>query len=879
MRWGTVLAGAFVFLVAADAAAADTWTTPHPGVRHLRRTTGTPWRIFALEIDLCHDGVALRATKSGERQRTVSSFAALVDAEAAINGDFFSYTDYSTSGLAVGGGEPWTDTTDTGDSGFVAFGRGRAEVWAPNEALAEPASWMRDVVSGKRPLVRDGVVYPQNEGDLCTVRHPRTAAGLSADGRTLILAVVDGRSTSSAGMTCTELGALMKELGAHDASNLDGGGSTTMWIAGDGVVNSPSDGAQRVVGNHLSVQASGANEPGSCDRSWEEAGLHSDAQGGSTSSDIDGDGMADLCARAGAGIRCRLAADDFVADVVGPEWSDALGWDDPANWSTLRTGDIDGDGRADLCARADDGIICRTSVTGVLADAVEGPALDDASGFGDASRWSTLRMADTSGDGRDDLCAMTDAGFACWRAEGDAFASEPIVIADLVALDRPSLYGSIRTGDVDADGRTDVCARREDGISCWHATESGFGAATSGPAWSDANGWDRVEYWSTIRMVDVDGDRRSDLCARAAAGLVCHLSTGDGWSEPIAGPTWSDDSGWWDYANYSSIRFGDLDGDGDHDVCARANAGIRCSMFADGAFGASFDGPALADDGGWGSIRFFSTLRLADIDGDGMADLCGRAQAGVQCWPSTGTEFAAVPIMGPGWSDESGWDAPQYYATMRMSTPAPRCHLEERCDDGIDDDCDGEIDEGCDDGSDDDTGTGGGSTAGDAGESDPSGGAASDSGATDTDALPTTFGEDAAGDGCACAAQPQGGAFTLLVLAYPLSSLARRRRRARRHAQSAPISCLHASLLRIDPCTCRCVLQPDGNRGRDRRHDHGDLECHRRHHAVDDDEHGHERRHGSHEPDRPDRADGLVEHRSRHLRRHDRPRPGELRQR
>lgn len=47
---------------ASSARAADKWTTPHPGVRHLYRTSSTPWRIFALEIDLCAQGVSLRAT-------------------------------------------------------------------------------------------------------------------------------------------------------------------------------------------------------------------------------------------------------------------------------------------------------------------------------------------------------------------------------------------------------------------------------------------------------------------------------------------------------------------------------------------------------------------------------------------------------------------------------------------------------------------------------------------------------------------------------------------------------------------------------------------------------------------------------------------------
>lgn len=84
---------------------------------------------------------------------------------------------------------------------------------------------------------------------------------MSEDGRHVVLAVVDGRSTTSRGMRCDELGTLMKELGAHDAINLDGGGSTTMWMKSAGVLNSPSDGSERTVSNHLAIQAEGGVRP------------------------------------------------------------------------------------------------------------------------------------------------------------------------------------------------------------------------------------------------------------------------------------------------------------------------------------------------------------------------------------------------------------------------------------------------------------------------------------------------------------------------------------------------------------------------------------------------------------------------------------------
>ncbi|MBK6922964.1 MAG: phosphodiester glycosidase family protein [Deltaproteobacteria bacterium] len=746
-----------LWLAASNASAADTWTTPKPGIRYLERTVNTPNRIFAMEIDLCHDGVSIRATKSAERQRTVSSFAGLVGADAAVNGDFFSYEDYHTSGMAIGAGERWADTADTSGSGFVAFGRGRVEVWPPAPVLAAPEPWMRELVSGRRPLVEDGVPYEGDDLELCINRHPRTAAGVTADGRTLLLVVVDGRSGISVGMTCAELGELMVDLGAYQASMLDGGGSSTMWIEGMGVQNSPSDGSQRVVGNHLGVFATGSGEPGSCDRSWEESNLHAEFSDASTTSDVDGDGRDDVCARAAAGVRCVLSAADAAApddglgtELIGPALTDDDGWDDPTRYGSLRMGDIDGNGRADLCARDATGVRCFLSQGVGLDTEIAGPALGDEQGWSKPEYGSTLRLADIDGDGRDDLCARAKAGLMCWRSRGDGFADEAIVLPELgddAGFDAESLYGTIRTADIDADARVDVCARTTAGMRCWPSTGDGFGAAIDGPAWSDDAGWSRVEYWSTIRLVDLDGDRRADLCARAADGIHCNLSSGTDFATEILGPVWADDSGWWDYSNYSTIRFADIDGDGDLDLCARANAGLRCAAFEGDGFAEAFAGPALSDDTGWSSIRFFSTLRFADIDGDGMADLCARAAAGLRCWTSRGDGFADTAIVGPAWSDDSGWKAQTYYESVRAVDTRARCIVEEVCGNDRDDDCDGATDEDCS--AEDTGGAATGDGTGDDGGEASSGGGGTTGGSSD-DGLPDGFGESEGGGGCAC---------------------------------------------------------------------------------------------------------------------------------
>lgn len=98
----------------------------------------------------------------------------------------------------------------------------------------------------------------------------------------------------------------------------------------------------------------------------------------------------------------------------------------------------------------------------------------------------------------------------------------------------------------------------------------------------------------------------------------------------------------------------------------------------------------MADAGGWHEQRYFGSFRVADVTGDGKAEICGRGAAGVVCWPFDGTAFGAS-IDGPDWSSASGWDAPKYYVTLQAAggcVPHPEsCNVK-------DDDCDGEIDEG-----------------------------------------------------------------------------------------------------------------------------------------------------------------------------------------
>jgi hypothetical protein len=253
------------------ARATDTWSDPFPGVKRLHRVTGNQ-DINVLVVDLCAPGVGVRATAAGEKGRTVGSFGALVGAQAAVNGDFYA-SGYATNGPAMHAGAGWGGE----DHGYVApvqFGARRVAM-APHEDQGGVAPWALEVVSGHPTILSGGAPRDNNGDPLCTNRHPRTAIGFSADKRTMVLVVVYGRAANRIGMTCDELGALFVELGASDALNLDGGGSSTMWLAGAGVVNHPSDGQQRVVANHLGVYASGGGDAPFCPnrrpRGWLDA--------------------------------------------------------------------------------------------------------------------------------------------------------------------------------------------------------------------------------------------------------------------------------------------------------------------------------------------------------------------------------------------------------------------------------------------------------------------------------------------------------------------------------------------------------------------------------------------------------------------------------
>jgi peptidoglycan/xylan/chitin deacetylase (PgdA/CDA1 family) len=252
--------------------------------------------------------------------------------------------------------------------------------------------------------------------------------------------------------------------------------------------------------------------------------------------DVDGDARADLCGMKKSGIVCALATTPLA-------FGAARAWLPGAPpYATLLLGDVDGDGKADACGRVPGAIACARSAGAafepartwlqVPPDVDGGP--ESAGGF--RSRETTLVLADVDGDGRADICGTSARGIDCALSRRTSFApatrwSQGVDFsdADVVPWAKNAAYGgTIRFGDLNGDGRADVCGRGPAGVVCALSTGRGFTTTT---VWlrtgmADADGWLDAppERVASVRLADINGDRRADLCTDSPAGVVCGLA-------------------------------------------------------------------------------------------------------------------------------------------------------------------------------------------------------------------------------------------------------------------------------------------------------------------------------------------------------------------
>jgi uncharacterized protein YigE (DUF2233 family) len=246
----------FALLFSAAVAYAD-WESVGPGVdyQEFRRDKID---IHVTRIDLTNDRISIIGTRESERGTRVSEFGKKYKALAAINGDYFD-DNFNPIGTTVGPCGEWEGVRHNKREGLIAVGEDGTSITRQTEMdPKDPApEGVETAISGWPALVVkcDALSSKQLPGSDAFTRapHPRTAVGLSRDRKTMYFVVADGRRTGVPGVTLAQLASFMAdELDACSAMNLDGGGSSAMWVDGR-IINRPSDGVERPVANHLGV--------------------------------------------------------------------------------------------------------------------------------------------------------------------------------------------------------------------------------------------------------------------------------------------------------------------------------------------------------------------------------------------------------------------------------------------------------------------------------------------------------------------------------------------------------------------------------------------------------------------------------------------------
>ncbi|HNT36905.1 MAG TPA: phosphodiester glycosidase family protein, partial [bacterium] len=199
--------------------------------------------VSYLDVDLNNPNVSVQFPYlPSSRQRTSAMIPSQFSGSVGgINGTYFdtsgtgghvTYLRVNGSVIPPGGSlfSPWgyEGALALNASDVASIQRIPSGGWANN--VTHP-----DIMACGPLLIVDGTIpsaYLTSIGSHCTSRHPRSAVGITADYH-LILLVADGRTEMADGMTCEELAQVMAQLGCPNALNLDGGGSSTLWGAGE----------------------------------------------------------------------------------------------------------------------------------------------------------------------------------------------------------------------------------------------------------------------------------------------------------------------------------------------------------------------------------------------------------------------------------------------------------------------------------------------------------------------------------------------------------------------------------------------------------------------------------------------------------------------
>jgi hypothetical protein len=317
-----------------------------------------------------------------------------------------------------------------------------------------------------------------------------------------------------------------------------------------------------------------------------------------------------------------------------------------------------------------------TTLVHAMEDASNSFATVEADGDGSGASYGWVPVARLEGLHAGDLFSVMLAGqSATLGVATDSTASHfgPVTVG--ISAFGPGAGGWSNddtyprgVADVNGDHVADIVGFAQNGV--WVALATGEGNFAQ-PSFelsafgANAGGWSSDDTYPR-ELADVNGDGRADIVGFGQAGVYVSLATGDGHfaASTFELPAFGTGAGGWSSDDTYPRELADVNGDGRADIVGFGQAGVYVSLATgDGHFGAStFELPAFGTGaGGWSSDDTYPR-ELGDVNGDGRADIVGFGNAGVYVSLATGDgNFAAPTFALSTFGTVGGWTSENLY--------------------------------------------------------------------------------------------------------------------------------------------------------------------------------------------------------------------------